>query len=151
MGKRASLILLCLAVAVMAYVALDFWTGRNAPYYKRFERQWREDVRRLEKSGKMPKFWFDVGEVVVTGGTADTRSWLQRIQVPVVARKNGNFKLDILVVAWEENGKIGALVQYNVSDRNNGNGMWELGRTLILDDKTQKRSTWQAFLRELRL
>lgn len=134
--RRISLLILCFAVGLLAFATLDYWHARNAPLPQRLERQWREDLERLEASHKLPAAWFDVGEVEVFGGTPETKDWLAKIKVPLYAKKKqGGHKLEVLVVVWEENGKDGVLVQYNLIDLKTKNMVFELGRTLILREK----------------
>ena len=128
---------------------LDFWSSRNAPLYKRLERQWAADVENLESSHKLPKEWFDVGEMEVFGGTPETREWLDRIQIPLKPKKVGAYKLEILVVAWEEEGKRGTLVQYDLVNLKTQNNIFELGRTFILS-KPRNKNPFKAILEELR-
>jgi hypothetical protein len=132
MQRRFTLLLWCAALALISYVTLDFWHGRNAPLYKKLERQWAEDVNLLEESGKLPQPWFKVKEIEIIGGTPETRALLKRIKKPVgVKNENGSHKLEVLVVIWEEEGKRGTMIQYNLVDLKSGNTIWELGRTLI--------------------
>lgn len=146
--KRASSLLLCLSVAILSFVVLDFWSSRNAPLFKRFERQWSEDVEQLEKSKKLPKSWFDVSEVELIGGTPETKDWLRRIKVPLEPKKaDGKHKLEILVVVWEEEGNRGVMVQYNLVDLETKNMVFELGRTLILS-RPRPKNFWQALKQE---
>lgn len=147
-SKRISSLFLCFAVAILSFVVLDFWSSRNAPLFKRFERQWHEDVTKLEKSAKLPKGWYDVAEIELIGGTPETKDWLRRIKVPLEPKKaDGKHKLEILVVVWEEDGKRGVLVQYNLVDLETKNMIFELGRTLILSQPRPK-NFWQAIKQE---
>jgi hypothetical protein len=149
-SKRAFLLLWCLAAGVLAFVALDFWQYRNAPLYKKLETRWHQDVAALEASGKLPPPWFEVGEIELFGGTPETKSLLKRIRIPVAAKKkDGSHKLEVLVVAWEEDGKRGALVQYNLVDKKSQNMIWELGRTLILSED-RSENPFQRLIQELR-
>ncbi len=69
------------------------------------------------------------------GGTPESKNWLKRIDVPVRPHiQEGGNRLEVLVVVWEEEGKQGALVQYNLVDLKSKNMVFELGRTLILAD-----------------
>jgi hypothetical protein len=131
-SKRFSLLFWCAAAALVAYVLLDFYASQRAPLFKRFERQWAEDVKELETSGKLPKAWGDIKEIKIIGGTPETKDWLKRIQVPLKANPEGHHTLEVLIVAWEENGKRGVLVQYNIEDGKTKNTLMEVGRTLIL-------------------
>lgn len=147
--KKAYLIAWCAAVAIMAYVFLDFWIGRNAPNFKKFERQWADDVAQLEASPKLPKPWFDVSEVEVFGGTPESKGWLRQIQIPVVQKNpNGQHKLEVLIVPWQEGGESGVMIQYNLVNLKTKNMIYELGRTLILSEAKSK-DPLQAFIQDL--
>lgn len=150
MNQRVFLLLWCSAIGLVAFVTLDFYSNRNVPLFKKFESQWQHDVQILEASGKLPKAWFDTGEVVISGGTPDTRAWLQRIKHPLRQRKDGKAKMEVLVIAWEENGKTGVTLQYNLSDRQSGEWIKEVGRTLILNDKAKPSNSATDFIKELK-
>ncbi len=145
-SRRLSLVLWCASAGLFAFVMLDFWSERNSPLYKKLESQWSEDVETLERSGKMPAAWFDVSEIELFGGTPETKGWLKRIEVPVRPNKEkGRHKLEVLVVVWEEEGKHGALIQYNLVDLKSQNMIFELGRTLILSENEKKPSIETTF------
>jgi hypothetical protein len=150
MRRRIPLLLLCIAIAIPAFLCLDFWNSRNAPLFKRLERQWTDDVEQLEASGKLPPSWSDVSDIEVVGGTPETREWLPRIQVPLKTKAKGGHKMEVLVVVWEEDGKRGALVQYNITDAKTGNNVWELGRTFILS-RPKSKDPLQALKDEFHL
>jgi hypothetical protein len=146
--RRIALLAWCSAIALLAFICLDFWQTRNAPLYRRLELKWDEDVKNLEHSKKLPAPWYHIKDLEIEGGTAETRAWLHRIHVPLKTEKNGQYKMDVLVVAWEEEGTHGALIQYNLVELKTGNNIWELGRTLILS-RPRPKSSWKAFLQEL--
>jgi hypothetical protein len=130
--KNIHILIWCAAAAILAIVAMDVWDQQTAPIYKRLERQWHDDIRELEDSKKLPAAWFDVGQIEIVGGTNETKDWLKHIQSPLTPKANGHYKLDVLLVGWEETGKRGAMIQYNLEDLGTKNTIWELGRTLIL-------------------
>lgn len=147
MMRRLSLLLGCISIGIVAFVCLDYWSSRNAPLFKRLERQWREDVEKLEASGKLPPAWFDIKDMEIIGGTPETKEWLARIHLPPLkTRTDGHYHLEVLVVVWEEDGKRGTLVQYNLEDFKTKNNIYELGRTLILSEPPTG-SPWQALLK----
>jgi hypothetical protein len=143
--RRIALLIGCLALALPSYVLLDFWSGRNAPLFKRFERQWREDVELLETSSKLPKQWFDVREFEIIGGTVETKKWLAQVQAPLKSNPNGKHRMDVLVVVWEEEGVRGVTVQYNLEELATKNNISELGRTLILR-RPGGRTPWRELI-----
>jgi hypothetical protein len=132
MIRKLPVILWCFAFGITSFVLLDYWSQRNAPLAKRFESLWREDVEQLEASKKLPAPWNDIRDLEVFAGTSETREWLNLITVPLHSKKDGHFRLEVLLVAWEEDGKRGVLVQYDLVDLKTKNNIWELGRTLIL-------------------
>lgn len=134
MPRKLSLLLWCAALALLSFVILDFWHSRNAPAFKKFERLWSDDLELLEKSGKLPPGWFDVKEVEIIGGTPETKRLLKRIQVPISSKNpEGKHRIEVLLVLWEEGGKLGVTIQYNLSQIETRNQVLELGRTLILN------------------
>jgi hypothetical protein len=143
--KRIYLLFWCAAVGLTSYVLLDFYSRQRAPLYKRLERQWTADVKALEASCKLPASWHDVKTIEVIGGTPETKAWLQRIQVPLKENPKGKHHMEVLVVAWEENGKIGTLVQYNIEDGKTRNTLLELGRTFILSTPTSENPLLTLF------
>ncbi len=148
--KKLPVLLLCLATALVSYVLLDDWNSRNSPLFKRFERQWHEDVQLLEKSGKLPASWRDVREVQIIPGSLETQNLLRRIKIPVRAQNDkGNSRMEVIAYAWTEAGKIGIFLQYNIEDIASRNTLWELNRTLILQ-YPKDTSPWKLWLEELR-
>ncbi|MBX3021493.1 MAG: hypothetical protein KF799_07415 [Bdellovibrionales bacterium] len=143
--KRFSLLLMCAATGLLAFLLLDMYSARKAPLYKRLERQWAADVQALEASGKLPASWAQVKDIVIIGGTAETKTWLQRIQIPLKENPKGVHRMEVLVVAWEENGKRGAMIQYNIEDGKTRNTLLELGRTLILSSPASDKP-WAPLL-----
>lgn len=131
--RRIALIICCAAVSTASFVILDFWSSRNAPLYKRFERKWAEDIETLEASGKLPKAWQDVAQIEIIGGTAETKKWLRLIEIPLKTNPAGKHRMDVLIVAWEEEGIRGVMLQYNIEDQKTKNTVSEFGRTLLLN------------------
>lgn len=132
--RRIALLICCVAVSTASFVILDFWSARNGPLGKRFERQWRADIRQLEDSGKLPKPWSDLREVVIIGGTPETKKMLRQLNHhPVKTKNDGQHRMEVLIVAWEEEGVQGVLVQYNIEEVESKENVYELGRTLILN------------------
>lgn len=149
MLNRIHLIVWCLAAAILSFVILEYWNSNNAKSFQKFERLWQEDVALLEQSGKLPAGWFDVAEIVVIGGTPESKDWLKRIKTPLKLKSGGNFKLEVLVVVWEENRKKGILIQYDLVNKESGNNDWELARTLIIPPKQRANLTLDAVIKLL--
>lgn len=132
-NRRLYLLFWCVATGLIAFIALDYWSAHTASLPRQFERQWNDDVESLEQSQKLPKGWFEVSQVEIHGGTPESRQWLKLVQAPIAAKsKDGQYKLEVLVVVWEEEGQRGVLVQYNLVHLPSQNMVWELGRTFLL-------------------
>ncbi len=134
-ARRIALLLLGTALVAVAFELFDVWKFERAPIQQRFEWQWREDVRRLEASDKLPPQWFDVKEIEVIPGTPETKEWLSKVKVPLKTKADGKHKLDVLIVMWSENDGA-AMVQYNLEEISSRNNIFELGRTLSLGSKS---------------
>lgn len=51
--------------------------------------------------------------------------------------------MEVLIVAWEEEGVKGVMVQYNIEDIQTRENVYELGRTLILNRQSLlEELTW---------
>jgi len=138
-AKRMALLCLCFATGSVAYLVLDYWNQRNAPLPQRFEVLWSQDVALLEAQPQIPPAWFDVREVVIQGGTEDSIKLLARARSPLHVKKvDGNHRLEVLAILWEEEGVRGVLVQYNLIDLKSQNMIWELARNLILTPPKNK-------------
>lgn len=133
MIHRIALLFLCAATGLMAYACFNYWSVRHAPLFRRLEWQWRQDVDALEASHKLPPSWTDIREYKLIGGNPETKAILPRVQVPLKTNPKGQYIMDVLVVLWEESGKRGVLIQYNIENLKTKNTVAEIGRTLILD------------------
>jgi len=133
-SNRVPLLLWGLAVALLAYTFLDFWSQRNAPLFKRLERSWHQDVQLMQTSPQYEKLWADVNQVEMIGGTPETKALLHRTPSPIQTNPKGQIKLEVLAVLWEENGKRGILFQYDFVSLSNQNTVAEINRTYILSE-----------------
>lgn len=134
MPKKIILLLFCICAGVLSYVTLDYWATNNGIPEKKFEQMWHEDVALLEESKKLPSPWYSIKQIEIYPGDSKAKAWMKNVKVPLESTSNGKFKMEILVLTWEEDGKAGAVVQYDLVDLKTQNLVWELGRTFILED-----------------
>jgi hypothetical protein len=132
MIRKISLLFWCSALALSAYVLLDYWAFRNSHPVQKLDRLWAEDIKLLETSNKLPKGWFKLKNIELYGGTDEAKAWLKRLNVPIKTTKDGTHSLEILLLVFDEDGKKGAAIQYDMVDIKTKNLVWELGRTFIL-------------------
>lgn len=106
-------------------------------------------MQSMQEKHQLPEQWNSVREVELVPGDDLSKEWLKHLQVPIVLKKDGGFRLQVMLVPWEEDGKHGALMQYDMEDLSspNHNTVWELSRTFILSDNNE---TWLSeFEKEL--
>ena len=92
----------------------------------------------LRKSGKLPKEFQSIKEVQYFTGDKYAKAWLPHISAPVELKKEGRYKLEILLVSWQERKKAGVMIQYDLIDASSGNLTKEFGRTFVLKGKGLK-------------
>lgn len=93
---------------------------------------WERDLNMLIEQKKLHPAWPKIREVVLIGATKKARNWLKEIGSPVKINPKGNHRLEVLLLNWEDKGREGAIVQYNLIDLESRNMIWELGRTYVL-------------------
>jgi hypothetical protein len=136
MVRRLSLLLICLALGVCSFVILDIWHFENLKPLNKLQTLWEEDVNNMREANQLPAAWNSIREIVLTPGDEQAKQWLLNLQIPVYVRKDGQYKLQVMLVTWDDEGKNGVYLQYDMMDlRNNENTVWEDNRTFILSDE----------------
>jgi hypothetical protein len=108
-----------------------FWL--NKPNQK-LEVIWRQDIASLIRSGKLPKEWREISEVKVEALNEEAKSLLSEIKVPIVTRPEGTHRVEIYVDSWSEATNKTIVIQYHLFDKASQNLVWELGRTLSVEN-----------------
>jgi hypothetical protein len=136
MNNKLGSLFLCLAFGLTAYVLIDFWSFERLPLIKKMQILWEEDLDTMLSEQLLPTSWNAIREIELVPGSADDKDWFKRLHVPIEIKKSGTFKLQIMLVNWEDEGKHGVYLQYDLVDLNSPihNTVWENSRTLILDD-----------------
>ena len=139
--KLLSVLFLLISVVAAGYLSLEI-IGliklQNATEAERLALIWEKDLNLLIEQKKMPPGWSRIREVALIGGTPKARDWIKKIVSPVHVIKNGDHRLEVLLLNWEDEGSEGAIIQYNLIDLKSGNMTWELGRTYILKEAPKK-------------
>lgn len=108
-----------------------FWL--NKPN-KKLEVIWQQDITTLIQSGKLPKEWREISEIKVEPLSEDAKNILSEIRVPVVAKPEGTHRIEISVDSWSEEKNKTLVIQYHLFDKASQNLVWELGRTLSIEN-----------------
>lgn len=135
MLKRISALLLLVAFGVAAFILLDTWRYENLSSINKLQRLWVEDLQSMGESHRLPAGWNSIREIELNPGALQSADWLKKLKVPVSVRTDGEFKLQVLLVPWEEDGKEGVTVQYDLVNLKSSNTVWETNRTFILSDE----------------
>ncbi len=126
---------------IISFAGLGLALFFGAQYFKfstaapaqKLEMLWEQDVQKLRAANKLPKGFDDLKEVELITPTDNAKLWIKQLQVPLKVLEKGQYKMEVLLMSFEEdNGVIGAIVQYNLVDLKTNNMIWELGRTFVL-------------------
>lgn len=128
-----SLFSLFLALAIAGYVVFGIIKYQNSSLSERLLTLWQEDLVNLTHAHKLPHGWTSIRDVVVYSGTEKAKAWAKDIKIPVIKNPSGSYRLEVLLLSWEDGATTGAIVQYNLIELKSGEMVWELGRTYILD------------------
>jgi hypothetical protein len=140
MNKKFALMLLATAFGLAAYVVLDNWRFEKLPLTKKMQKLWEDDMELMADSHILPRGWSSIREIEISPGSDEARAWLKHLQVPVVLDKKGDFKLLIIFMPWNQDGKDGVYIQYDLEDLTspNKNTVFETSRTIMLKDPAEK-------------
>ena len=86
----------------------------------------------LKASNKLPAGWNSIKEIQLIPATDKAKLWLKSMHVPILLKSDGAYKLEVLMISWDEGQDVGAIVQYNLVELKTNNMVWELGRTFVL-------------------
>lgn len=101
---------------------------------------WEDDLIDLNQRRLLPKEWKDIREIQLIPTDDFTKASLHQLETPITLNEKGQFRLEILMVSWQEAQQSGVIFQYNLTNMKTKNQIWEMGRTftLMLNKKTQQ-------------
>lgn len=117
------------ATLILGYKQYEF---TSSPPIERLQLLWENDLDLLKGQNKLPQAWYDIREVRLIPATEQAKEWAKLINVPIKLNPKGQHELDALLLTWEEDDTLGAVVQYSLIESQSKNMIWELGRTYIL-------------------
>lgn len=130
--KWLSLLSLLFALLISIYVAHSYYEFQSFTEEQRLEHLIATDFNRLRSSHILPKAFDSISHIEVVTGTEQARNWLEKIKLPVEQRPDGEFKLEVLLMSFEDEGRTAAVIQYNIVNNKTRDMVWELGRTFYL-------------------
>lgn len=131
-----------ITVFVFGLIAIMATYEDLIPFYsdnqnEKVEVLWKQDMELLVKSNSLPKQFVEISEIVLYPLSQGTKKLIENISIPITKKETGKFKLEITLDDWKdiEGAKTehGIMIQYNLINKESGNTVWELGRTLVLE------------------
>jgi hypothetical protein len=115
----------------------------NSTQVEKLQSLWNQDVIDLENAKALPDGWYRIKSIEFYSGDSGAQKWIdQKLHPPQKTLPNGSHRLEILLLSFEDKGKIGAIVQYNLVDIKTQNMEWELGRTFYLNSNKNEWIEW---------
>lgn len=148
MKKILSLLFLCAGMGLVSNLVYERWQFQKLSAMKKLQQLWAEDLQVMAETSQLPKEWSSIREIELTPGSEDAMDWLKALRVPVeVDKEHGKYKLQVMLVLWEDEGKQGALMQYDLVDLDSGNDntVWETNRTFLLTSENSWLDHWIQF------
>lgn len=108
---------------------LPFWTHDEAGVLQAL---WDQDIESLAKSNRLPKEWLQIEKVDLIASGEESKTWLKQVKPLIPQRAGGKYHLEVLVDRWSDEKGVGALIQYNLEDKESRETVWELARTFSL-------------------
>ena len=120
------------ALLISVYVAYSYYEFKNFTDEQRLENLIAADFSKLRANNVLPRFFDSISRIEAQSGTEQAKEWLKKIKFPIEQKQDGEFTLEVLLMSFEEDGKLAAVIQYNVVNNKTHDMIWELARTFYL-------------------
>lgn len=115
----------------------------NSTQVEKLQSLWSQDVTDLENAKALPEGWHSIKSIEFYSGDKGAQKWIdEKLRPPQKTQPNGTHRLEILLLSFEDQGKVGAIIQYNLVDLKTQNMEWELGRTFYLNSNKDEWTEW---------
>ena len=122
------------AILISVYVAYSYYEMTQLSQEHKLEKFIAADLETLRSHRVLPASFDSVSHLEVQTGTEQARKWLEKIKLPIEQKQDGEFKLEVLLMSFEDDdGKTAAIIQYNIVNNKTHDMVWELGRTFYLN------------------
>lgn len=121
-----------LAVIISVYVAYSYHQFKNLSEEQRLENLITADFAKLRANNVLPRFFDSISKIETQSGTEQAKEWLKKIKFPFKEKQDGEFTIEVLLMSFEEDEKLAAVIQYNVVDNKTHDMVWEFARTFYL-------------------
>jgi hypothetical protein len=109
----------------------------------RLQYLWNRDFVALQNAKTVPPGWYHLKEIVYLGGDPTAKTWISEgLRSPHPTTEDGGYRLEVMVLSFEEDNQLGAIIQYNLVNLKTSNMEWERGRTFILNGAPSEWDEW---------
>ena len=116
---------------------------QHLSHLDKLQELWIQDAKKLENSKVVPPGWYKLKEITYFGGNPTAKNWIiEGLRAPNPVSEGGTHRLEVLLLSFEDEGRIGAIIQYNLVHIKSNNMEWELGRTFFLSGGQSEWREW---------
>lgn len=138
-----------ITMATLGWTIQSFLTQQRFSSFsprERLQYLWTQDINTLKSSQILPTGWYGIKNIEYEGGDSTAMKWLKEgLHIPITLNKDGTHRLEILILSFEDTGRIGAIIQYNLVNLTDQNMEWELGRTFYLNNN---QNEWTDYIQK---
>lgn len=127
-----------LAVLMTYKDVTPFWFDENLS--GQIETLWKQDLELLVRNRSLPKEWVKVSEIKYFPLTDSVKELLTKITPPLSTHEDGDYRMEVTIDDWKDDEDYGLMIQYQMFDIPSENLVWELGRTIIIQDSKVKKA-----------
>jgi len=115
---------------LLAYKFIHF---ESMSKIERLNYLWKRDMKMLKGSKHLHPGLKQIKEVEAFGGSDEAKKWLPDLTMPWKKLEKGKYKLEVLLLEFNDNNQDHAVIQMNLVELESKNMVWELGRTYKLE------------------
>ena len=134
-SKIISILCLLMSLSLCSFLLMEYYRFENATHAEKLQRMWEEDVSLLTSLKKLPASWGSLKEIKYSATSKEDFQLVQKLTSPIRLNKDGKFRMNILLLSWEDGNEKGYVFQYDIFNIKTKNLVWELGRTFVLEQK----------------
>lgn len=140
------MVLALFALTILAWTVDSLYSQykfQSSSHREKLQVLWGQDVQKLELAKAVPPGWYTLKEITYFGGDPGAKNWIiEGLRAPHPVSNEGTHRLEVLLLSFEDEGRDGAIIQYNLVNLKNQNMEWELGRTFFLSGGESEWDEW---------
>jgi predicted negative regulator of RcsB-dependent stress response len=126
-------ILLMTVMGVAGVFGYKIYQFEQMSSVERLNHLWKQDMNLLKSTQHVHKGWNSIKQFEAFSGSEKAKKWLQSLRVPARKVEQGKYKLEVLLLEFDQDETAHAVVQMNLVELESQNMVWELARTYRLN------------------